>query len=84
MCVGRLNAPERAPSAAVSYFTEIRHVPALTTPRLVFTASRFVVECPWASSIAPNVVAPLLEGFYRERAEEKLPPRVRHWERELG
>ncbi|WP_446325859.1 SprT family zinc-dependent metalloprotease [Burkholderia pseudomallei] len=67
-----------------SYFTEIRHVPALTTPRLEFTASRFVVECPWGNSIAPEAVAPLLEGFYRERAEEKLLPRVRHWERETG
>ncbi|MGT2469301.1 M48 family metallopeptidase [Paraburkholderia terrae] len=67
-----------------SYFTEIRHVPALTTPRIAFTASRFVVECPWGSSIALDVVAPLLESFYRERAEEKLLPRVRHWERETG
>jgi predicted metal-dependent hydrolase len=67
-----------------SYFTEIRHVPALTTPRLAFTASRFVVECPWGSSIAPEVVASLLEGFYRERAEERLLPRVRHWETESG
>lgn len=67
-----------------SYFTEVRHTPALTTPQLVFTASRFVVECPWGCTITPEVVAPLLEGFYRERAEEKLLPRVRHWERETG
>ncbi|UEP34726.1 M48 family metallopeptidase [Burkholderia ambifaria] len=67
-----------------SYFTEVRYVNTLVTPRLAFTASRFVVECPWGSSIAPEVVAPLLEAFYRERAEEKLLPRVRHWERETG
>ncbi|AXW36824.1 SprT family zinc-dependent metalloprotease [Ralstonia pseudosolanacearum] len=67
-----------------SYFTEVRHTPALTAPRLAFTASRFVVECPWGSAITPEAVAPLLEGFYRERAEEKLLPRVRHWERETG
>lgn len=67
-----------------SYFTEVRHMPGLATPRLTFTASRFVVECPWGSAMTPEVVAPLLEGFYRERAEEKLLPRVRHWERETG
>ncbi|CBJ36233.1 conserved protein of unknown function [Ralstonia solanacearum CMR15] len=67
-----------------SYFTEVRHMPALTTPRLTFTASRFVVECPWGSAITPEAVMPLLEGFYRERAEEKLLPRVLHWERETG
>lgn len=67
-----------------SYFTEVRHTPALTAPQLTFTASRFVVECPWGSAITPEAVASLLEGFYRERAEEKLLPRVRHWERETG
>ena len=67
-----------------SYFTEVRHTPALMTPRLFFTASRFVVECPWGSALAHEAIMPLLEGFYRERAEEKLLPRVRHWERETG
>ncbi|MDD2729822.1 SprT family zinc-dependent metalloprotease [Malikia sp.] len=67
-----------------SYFTEVLHLPALSVPRLAFTASRFVVECPWGPSLATGQVALLLEGFYRERAEEKLPPRVRHWERETG
>ncbi|WP_321813799.1 MULTISPECIES: SprT family zinc-dependent metalloprotease [unclassified Paraburkholderia] len=67
-----------------SYFTEVRHMPALAAPRLAFTASRFVVECPWGSAITPEAVVPLLEGFYRERAEEKLLPRVRHWERQTG
>lgn len=67
-----------------SYFTEVRHVLELAAPRLSFTASRFVVECPWGTLIAPEVVEQLLEGFYRERAEEKLLSRVRHWERETG
>ncbi|NPT32897.1 YgjP family zinc-dependent metalloprotease [Paraburkholderia xenovorans] len=67
-----------------SYFTEVRHVDVLVTPTLAFTASRFIVECPWGTSIAPEIVVPLLESFYRERAEEKLLPRVRHWEREAG
>ncbi|MDF3887911.1 SprT family zinc-dependent metalloprotease [Cupriavidus basilensis] len=67
-----------------SYFTEVRHAPALTTPRLAFTASRFVVECPWGCTITPEAIAPLLESFYRARAEERLLPRVYHWERETG
>jgi predicted metal-dependent hydrolase len=67
-----------------SYFTEVRRVPALAIPRLAFTASRFVVECPWGNSINTEDLAPLLEVFYRERAKEKLIPRVRHWERETG
>lgn len=67
-----------------SYFTEVRHKSALTAPRLTFTASRFIVESPWGATITSQAIAPLLEDFYRKRAEEKLPPRVRHWERKTG
>jgi predicted metal-dependent hydrolase len=67
-----------------TYFTEVRHAPGITRPRLTFTASRFIVEHPDGSSILPNAIAPLLEGFYRERAHEKLLQRVHHWERQTG
>lgn len=67
-----------------SYFTEVRHVPELAKPRLTFTASRFVIENPDGASIQPDVLMPLLERFYRDRAGEKLLARVRHWERETG
>lgn len=64
------------------YFTEVRHVPGLAAPRLSFTHSRFVVENPAGTVLSPEVLSPLLTGFYRERAEERLPVRVRHWERQ--
>jgi len=65
-----------------TYFTEVRHVPSLLKPSLTFTASRFVIENPGGISIQPDVLMPLLECFYRDRAHEKLLVRVRHWERE--
>jgi len=65
-----------------SYFTEVRRVPVNSLPRLTFTASRFVLESPNSASMAPEVLAPLLENFYRERAQEKLLSRVRYWERQ--
>lgn len=67
-----------------SYFTEVRHLPELTRPRLTFTASRFVIDNPDGASIQPDKLMPLLESFYRDRAREKLLARVRHWERETG
>ena len=67
-----------------SYFTEVRHAPGLDSPQLTFTASRFVIETPDGPSIQPEVLAPLIESFYRERAHEKLLVRVRHWERQTG
>ncbi|QDL56440.1 SprT family zinc-dependent metalloprotease [Rhodoferax aquaticus] len=67
-----------------SYFTEVRHSPSLDSPQLTFTASRFVIETPDGPSIQPEALAPLMEGFYRERAHEKLLARVRHWERQTG
>jgi predicted metal-dependent hydrolase len=70
--------------AGRTYFTEVRHAPALALPRLTFTSARFVLECPTGRSVAPHVVAPLLEDFYRQRAQDKLLLRVRHWERQTG
>ena len=67
-----------------SYFTEVRHAPELAMPRLRFTASRFIIENPEGPSIQPEQLMPVLESFYRDRAQEKLLPRVRHWERETG
>lgn len=67
-----------------SYFTEVRHVPGIALPRLAFTASRFVLESPHGTTMAPEILAPLLESFYRERAHEKLLLRLRHWERQTG
>lgn len=70
--------------AGRSYFTEVCQVPGIPLPRLTFTASRFVIESAAGNSLAPEVLAPLLENFYRERAQEKLLPRLRHWERQTG
>ncbi|MCY1198429.1 hypothetical protein D9M68_134920 [compost metagenome] len=67
-----------------TYFTEVRHTAGITQPRLTFTASRFIVEHPDSLSIPAEALAPLLESFYRERAQEKLLQRVRHWERQTG
>ncbi len=67
-----------------SYFTEVRHIPDLEKPRLTFTASRFIIETPEGVSIRTETLAPLMESFYRERAQEKLLVRVRHWERQTG
>lgn len=67
-----------------SYFTEVRHTPRASKPSLKFTASRFIIENPSGTSMPPDMVMPLLELFYRDRANEKLLPRVRYWERQTG
>lgn len=67
-----------------TYFTEVRHVQSLTKPQLRFTASRFVIENPYGQSISQEDLSPLLLEFYRERAQERLLARVRHWERQSG
>lgn len=70
--------------AGRTYYTEVRHVPDALKPRLAFTASRFIVDNPEGLSIHPDALMPMLEQFYRDRAHEKLPLRVRHWQRETG
>ncbi|PHV10962.1 YgjP family zinc-dependent metalloprotease [Chitinimonas sp. BJB300] len=67
-----------------TYFTEVRHAPDLTKAQLTFTASRFIVENPEGLAIQLDVLMPLLERFYLERAHEKLLARVRHWERQTA
>lgn len=67
-----------------SYFTEVRHVPELQTLQLSFTASRFVIESPYGSSLTKAACRTLLMAFYRERAKDKLLARVRHWQRVTG
>lgn len=67
-----------------SYFTEVSHSPNLDSPQLTFTASRFIIETPDGPSLQPEVLAPMMERFYRERAQEKLLVRVRYWERQTG
>lgn len=67
-----------------TYFTEVRHVRSLAKPELRFTASRFVIENPSGRSISQEELSPLLLEFYRERAQERLLARVRHWERQSG
>ncbi|MDI3274314.1 SprT family zinc-dependent metalloprotease [Pseudomonas sp. AL03] len=67
-----------------TYFTEVRHSREMLRPTLTFTASRFIVDNPDGASIEPNVLLPLLDRFYRERAHEKLLARVRYWQRETG
>lgn len=70
--------------AGRTYFVEVRHAPTLAVARLRFTAARFVLECPTGRSMAPEMLAHLLEDFYRQRAQDKLLVRVRHWERQTG
>lgn len=67
-----------------SYYTEVRHVPGIQKPCIRFTAARFVIECPDSEQITPERLAPLLEGFYREKAQEKLQARLRYWEKQTG
>ncbi|MBF8643075.1 SprT family zinc-dependent metalloprotease [Pseudomonas luteola] len=70
--------------AGRTYFTEVRHVPEILKPQLTFTASRFIVENPDDVSILPDDLMPLLEQFYRDRAQDRLFARVRHWQRRTG
>jgi predicted metal-dependent hydrolase len=49
-----------------------------------FTASRFIIDNPDGPSMSLDMLMPLVEQFYHARADEKLPGRVRYWERQTG
>lgn len=70
--------------AGRSFFTEVRNSPQFLIPTLTFTASRFIVQTPQGLSVEPEQLQTLLDDFYRERARDRIPARVRHWERKTG
>jgi predicted metal-dependent hydrolase len=76
-----LRSGSRLVYAGRSYYTEVRHQPEIALPQLRFTASRFILDHPHGPILPATLWQPLLDTFYLHRAQEKLPPRVRHWMR---
>ena len=76
-----LRSGSRLRYAGRSYYTEVRHQPEIALPQLRFTASRFILSHPHGLILPATLWQPLLDNFYFQRAQEKLPSRVRHWAR---
>ncbi|GAB2777949.1 hypothetical protein HNQ93_001722 [Hymenobacter luteus] len=67
-----------------SYYTEVRFLSGLPTPQVEFNHSRFLVTlCPNSGEVQPAIQAAIQE-FYRRKAQEKIPPRVRKWAAQTG
>lgn len=83
LCNEAIVTGSRLPYCGRSYFVEVRHAPDAKL-QLRFTAARFIIDNPGGSSLSQEALAPVLQAFYRERAQERLLSRVRHWERATG
>ncbi len=66
------------------YYCQV--VPALELDKAVisFNHSRFLIQSPEGDSVSRSLLDGAREAFFRQRAKDKLFPRVRHWERQTG
>ena len=64
-----------------SWYCQVQPAAELSKPVIRFANSRFFIQSPQGDSISRTALKPALEVFYRDKAQEKLLPRVRHWQR---
>lgn len=70
--------------AGRSYFSEVRKCRSVEQETLRFTGARFVIESFAGTQIERARVRELMQRYYRERAEERLPERLRYWQVQTG
>ncbi|RYZ56317.1 MAG: M48 family peptidase, partial [Sphingobacteriales bacterium] len=73
----------RLPYLGKSYYTKLVVVPTADRVDVVFTHSQFLITVP-SLRVEQETIQDAVNQFYRERALEKLPPRVEKLARKTG
>ncbi|PMJ49466.1 M48 family metallopeptidase [Vibrio splendidus] len=74
----------RAPYRGRTFYCEIIPAPELSIPEVSFNQSRFKVLSPEGHFVSRDLFKAALERFYKQKAQEKIGSRIRHWQRETG
>ena len=67
-----------------TWYCEIQPALELSKPVISFNHSRFFIQSPEGRSISRPALRAAREGFFRDKARDKLFPRIRHWQRQTG
>ena len=67
-----------------TWYCDVKPAQELSQARISFNHSRFFIQSPEGSSISKPLLRAAREAFFREKAKDKLFPRVRHWQRQTG
>lgn len=74
----------RAPYRGRTFYCEVIPAPELSMVEVSFNQSRFKVFSPEGHFVSRNLFKAALERFYKQKAQEKIGSRIRHWQRETG
>ncbi len=67
-----------------TWYCEVKPALELRQPLITFNASRFFIQSPEGSSLSRESLKVAREAFFREKAKDKLFPRIRYWQRQTG
>lgn len=67
-----------------TFYCEVIPTPELSMAKVSFNQSRFKILSPEGEFVSRKQFKIALERFYKQKAQEKLGARVRHWQRETG
>ncbi|MTI12154.1 M48 family metallopeptidase [Sansalvadorimonas verongulae] len=74
----------RLPYRGKTWYCHVQPALELSQPRIMFRNSRFYIQSPEGGSISKQALKEARNQFYRDRAKDKLFPRIRHWQRQTG
>ena len=67
-----------------TWYCVVEPAEELSQARISFNHSRFFIQSPEGSHISKSALRVAREAFFREKAKDKLLPRIRYWQRQTG
>ncbi|WP_067518142.1 M48 family metallopeptidase [Endozoicomonas ascidiicola] len=67
-----------------TWYCEVQSALELSKPVIRFRNSRFYIQSTEGNYLSRSLLKAALDVFFREKAKEKLMPRIRHWQRQTG
>ncbi|OED47318.1 metal-dependent hydrolase [Endozoicomonas sp. (ex Bugula neritina AB1)] len=67
-----------------TWYCEVKPAQELREALISFNHSRFFIQSPEGSSLSRAGLKVAREAFFRDKAKDKLFPRIRHWQRQTG
>ena len=67
-----------------TWYCEMKPAPELSQAKISFNHSRFFIQSPEGRAISRQPLKAAREAFFREKAKNKLFPRIRQWQRQTG
>ncbi|MCL6272147.1 M48 family metallopeptidase [Sansalvadorimonas sp. 2012CJ34-2] len=67
-----------------SWYCQVEPALELKKPIISFNHSKFFIQSPEGRSLSKKALREARDVFFRQKAKDKLIPRIRHWQRQTG